>query len=178
LLKNLTSDYQNLLDVLDVSLGCRELMTLFKADMQYFGNALIVLDGDVTDETLNVIDEKIRTRMGNVLKLPGQVRPEELVRQYLLGLPSDHPYWAAGAQLGFTWDYFNDNTPEQYQGNEREKYKKWFVQHQQDFDTTRLYTYWAEDNPNDVSRFVFEFISAYNKVADRVSLPRLNIPSA
>ena len=173
--KNLISDYQNLLEILDVALGCRELMTLFKADMVYFGNTLIVLDGDVEETTLNVVDSHTRDRVGNIIKLPCDIRPEQVIYDYLVHLPSDHPYWAAGATLGFTWDYFNDNGPmsSQYQGNDREKYKKWFLLHQPDFDTTRLYAFWAEDNPNEVNQFKGAFINAYNKVADRISIPRI-----
>ena len=175
--KNLLINHQHLLEVLDIALGCSELMTLFKADMTYFGNVLIMLDGDVEEKTLNIVDSKTRDRLGNIIKLPNDVRPEEVMYKYLLALPSDHPYWGIGATLGFTWDYFNDSGPtsNQYTGDERDKYKKWFLQHQSDFDTTKLYSYWAEDNPDDVNAFVGAFINAYNKVADRTSIPRIQI---
>jgi energy-coupling factor transporter ATP-binding protein EcfA2 len=177
--KNLLSDYLNLLNILEVSLGCCELMTLFNADMEYFGNTLILLDADVTEKTLNIVHKTARERLGNVLLLPGVERPEKIMHDYLLGLPPEHPYWGAGDRLGFTWQYFNDNGPmsTHYQGDEREKYKKWFTQHRQAFDSTRLFYYWMEDNTETVTSFVSHFKEAYNKIANRLSIPRIQVSS-
>ncbi|GHV27618.1 hypothetical protein FACS1894167_02940 [Synergistales bacterium] len=170
---HLVSDYLNLLDVLDVRLGCEELKTLLEADRVYFSNVIMVFDGDVSAESLPIDASK-----KNVIKLPGSVRPEQVIREYLLSLSSDHPYWQEGARVGFTWRTCKESGPgssEYSKGKEREQYKNWFVQHQKDFDATKLFSFWAEDNKKELDDFIVAFKNAYNAVAGRLSVPRLKI---
>ena len=51
---------------------------------------------------------------------------------------------------------------------QREKYKKWFVEHQAIFDSTKLYDFWAVDNKEHVEEFKKNFVNAYNAVASRI----------
>jgi predicted ATPase len=172
-LAHLLSNYQQFIEVLDVSLGCRELLNLLQADRIYFSNVIIAFDGDVV---IDADSQRIISRSMNVIKLPGDVRPEEVIYKYLLNLQSDHSYWEEGASSGFSWDYFNENgpgSPQFSQGVEREQYKNWFNAHRVDFDATKLFAFWAEDNAVVVSEFLVSFKSAYNSVADRLSVPRL-----
>lgn len=45
--------------------------------------------------------------------------------------------------------------------------KKWFVEHQTIFDSTKLFDFWANDNKEAVKKFKKEFVTAYNAVASR-----------
>jgi hypothetical protein len=170
-IRNLLPEYLMYIDLLNVTIGCQQLMSLYAADLNYFGNVLIVFDGDVKDENLNKVSEKIRRNLGNVLRLPGNVRPEQVIYEYLLDLKPDHEYWKAGESIGFTWDYFHDNGPMSGQfghGPEREQYKEWFKQHVQGFDSSHLMTYWARDNQQSVNQFVDNFIDSYNHISQRM----------
>ena len=170
-IRNLLPEYLMYIDLLNVTIGCQQLMSLYAADLNYFGNVLIVFDGDVKDENLNKVSEKIRRNLGNVLRLPGNVRPEQVIYEYLLDLKSDHEYWKAGESIGFTWDYFHDNGPMSGQFGhrpEREQYKEWFKQHVQGFDSSHLMTYWARDNQQSVNQFVDNFIDSYNHISQRM----------
>ena len=50
--KKLIPNYLSYVNILDVSLGHDEILKLYKADIEYFGKLLIVLDGDVPDEKI------------------------------------------------------------------------------------------------------------------------------
>ena len=68
------------------------------------------------------------------------------------------------------WTYFKENGPDSAKYNqekEREKYKKWFVEHQAILDSTKLYDFWAVDNKELVEEFKKNFVNAYNAVASR-----------
>lgn len=119
--------------MLDVKIGCDQLLSLYTGDVSYFGNVLIVLDGDVADKDLQTIPEQLRKRLNNIIRLPGNVRPEEVIYNYVLSLESEHPYWENAVKVDMNWTYFKENGPESSRynkGKERENYKKWFEDHQ------------------------------------------------
>ena len=170
-LKYLVQDYLVYVDELDITIGCDQLINLYGADLQYFGNTLIVFDGDVTEKQLSKIPKTMRDNLGNILKLPGEKSPEEMLYEYLLSLGSDHNFWSGGAQrVGFTWDYFNEHGPKSddyKQEKDREKYKKWFIDHRQFFESTKLMEFWKKDNPHLVQQFREDFRIAHNHIAKR-----------
>lgn len=171
-LSHIINEYLPYVDVLDVTIGCSELINLYKADIQYFGNVLLVFDGDVTESQLNKIPSQTRKNLGNILLLPGGKRPEEVIYNYLLSLDSDHEFWSGGAQrVGFTWDYFHEHGPtsaDYRQEAERERYKKWFIAHVQYFESVRLMDYWIRDNAQLVSEFKDNFKQSHNRIAKRM----------
>ncbi len=170
-LKYLVPDYLMYVDELDISIGCDQLINLYSADLQYFGNTLIVFDGDVTEKQLSKIPKAMRESLGNILKLPGEKRPEEILYEYLLSLGPDHEFWSSSAQrVGFTWDYFNEHGPtsdDYKQEKERERYKKWFIDHHQLFESIKVIDFWMKDNTALVQKFKEEFRVAFNHIAKR-----------
>lgn len=171
-LSKLVSDYLPYVDVVDITIGCTELINLYKADLQYFGNALLVFDGDVKESQLNKVPAQTRRHLGNVLLLPGGKRPEQVIYEYLLSLGPDHDFWTGSAHcLGFTWDYFKENGPfsdDYKQETEREKYKKWFIKHQPFFETTHVMDYWMRDQSILVAEFRKHFKESHNHIAKRM----------
>lgn len=171
-LKYLVPDYLDSTEILDIRIGCDQLINLFNADNQYFGNTLIVFDGDVTGKQLSKIPQSVRDNLGNLLILPGEKSLEELLYQYLLSLDSDHEYWYKEARrVGFTWDYFNEHGPtsnDYTQEKDRERCKQWFINHQKQFENTKLIDYWIRDNRETVEKFQKDFFTAYNHIAKRM----------
>jgi hypothetical protein len=169
---NIVGDYLPYIDVLDVTIGCDQLINLYNADLQYFGNTLIVFDGDVEEKQLSKIPEQTRENLGNILILPGGTNPEKVIYNYLISLGPEHDFWSGGAQkVGFTWDYFNEHGPfsdDYCQEKDREKCKKWFINHRQYFDNTKLMDYWMRDNAELVSAFKEIFKVAHNHIAKRM----------
>lgn len=161
------------LELLETYIGCDELINLFNADISYFKNILIVLDGDVKEKQLNKIPAPLREKIGNIIKLPGDKRPEEIIYKYLINLQPEHDYWKAEtSSYGFTWDYFNDHGPlsDDYKSeNERDRYKKWFNSHKPFLETTKLIEFWIRDNPDIVCCFKNEFQQVYNRIAKRTT---------
>lgn len=169
-LNNLVPDYLVYIDELDIKIGCDQLINLYGADLQYFGNTLIVFDGDVSEKQLSKIPKAMRDNLGNILRLPGEKPPEEVLYEYLLSLGADHDFWSNGARVCFTWDYFNEHGPKSddyKQEKDREKYKKWFIDHRQFFETTKLMDFWKRDNSELVQKFRNEFRIAHNRIAKR-----------
>lgn len=174
--KHLVSNYMPFLDVLEANVGCVELMSLYRADTSYFGNSLIVLDGDVEDKIIQTVPEKLRYHFANIVKLPGNLRPEEVIYNYLIMLPEDHDFWSV-TNGGLTWTYFKENGPlsaEYTQEKERDKYKTWFKKHQELFDVYHLMDYWIRDNNELVQVFLNQFRKAYNAVAQRMMAPLIS----
>ena len=170
LLKKLIPEYLPYVEILNVKIGCDQLLSLYMGDVSYFGNVLIVLDGDVKDKDLEIIPTNLRNRLNNIIKLPGSVRPEEVIYRYIISLEPEHPYWENASKVNMSWTYFKENGPDSSrytQEKEREKYKKWFTDHQTIFDSTKLFEFWVNDNKELVSGFKELFKEAYNSVANR-----------
>ena len=181
-LQKLVNTYLGRIEILDISMGCNYLLDLFKADPAYFGNVMIVLDGDVSESDIGKVPDSMRRAKKNIVKLPGTHRPEQVVYEYIKSMPSEHPYWVAATEASFNWDSFNNHAPDssdylRFQ-KERDKYKNWFNDHKEIFDETKLFDYWAEDNPNMVGEFLNEFINSYNNIAERQSIPNITVPNA
>ncbi len=171
-LNHLIPDYLSYVDVLDVTIGCDQLINLYNADIQYFGNTLIIFDGDVTEKQLSKIPQNARNNLGNIIKIPGGKPPEEVLYHYLLHLGAEHDFWSGSAQrVGFTWDYFNEHGPfsdDYRQEKDRERYKKWFIDHRQYFDSTKLMEFWMRDNKVCVYDFKNAFKKSHNHIAKRM----------
>lgn len=170
-IQKLIPEYMPFVNLLNVKIGCDQLLSLYTADISYFGNSLIILDGDVKEKDMEVIPEQLRKKLNNIVLLPGIIRPEEVIYQYLLSLDSEHPYWESAGKVDMNWTYFKENGPDSCkyeQGKERERYKKWFVEHQVVFDSTNLFNFWANDNKEVVRKFKENFVESYNAVASRI----------
>ena len=170
-ISKLVPEYLPYVEVLDVKIGCDQLLSLYTGDISYFGNVLIVLDGDVKDKDLRTIPGQLRKKLDNIIKLPGTVRPEEVIYEYILNLESEHPYWENAAKVDMNWTYFKENGPDSSRYNQekdREKYKKWFADHEMIFNSTKLFEFWANDNRKLVEEFKKNFVKSYNAVANRI----------
>lgn len=176
-INKLVPEYLPYVDILDVKIGCDQLLSLYKGDLSYFGNVLIVLDGDVSDEAIETASKNIRKHLNNIIKLPGGVRPEEVIYKYIISLDSEHPYWEHASKVGMNWTYFKENGPDSSRYNqekEREKYKKWFEEHRAFFDSTNLFEFWADENKQEVEKFKEKFKECYNSIAKRMFSPIIN----
>ena len=166
-IRKLVPEYLSYVELLDVTIGCNQLLNLYNGDVLYFGNVLIVLDGDVQDKNMEVLPEKLRK---NIVKLPGSERPEEVIYNYILSLDSEHPFWENANKVDMNWTYFKENGPDSSnysQGEERERYKQWFKDHQRFFDSIKLFEFWAKDNKEMIDAFKRDFKEAYSAVASR-----------
>ena len=154
-IKHILGDMADEFDFVEASIGCNELMRLYKSDIEYFRNALIIFDGDVKEEQLNdKIGKSLREAFGNIISLMGEKRPEEVIYDYIMNLDSDHEFWVAGDGFGLSWDYFKTRGPDSYEKvKPREKYKIWFKDNLPLFEVTKLMDFWIRDNESVVEEF-------------------------
>lgn len=175
-IERLIPEYLENIEIVKCKLGCANLVSLMNGDPSYFGNTLIIFDGDLPTATENDIKYP---HLGNYIKLPGNKQnPEELLYNYILSLPSDHPYWVDenSRRLNFTHRYFRENGPgsENFnRGELRIQQKNWFKYHQRGFEQTNIYNCWASDNVEIEQEFKTQFVNAYNKIATRLCISRL-----
>ena len=157
------------LEILETNIGCDQLLNLYSADLNYFGNVLIVLDGDVENDKINKLPQF--DRLKNIIKLPGEIRPEEVIFNYISSLESEHPFWEKVEISSITWQYIDDNSPNspKYSGlsKDRDKYKKWFQDNESWIDSLNVFEFWSRDNKKMVNAFIDNFIQAYNSIAER-----------
>ena len=159
-------------DFLDVSLGCKQIASLYAGDFSYFREKVVVFDGDVSVEEIDgKIPPAVREGGGNIVFLPGEKRPESLLWDYLSKRPTDgSPLWEDLGAVGVSWENLVESAPEDmYPGEtKRNMYKHWFRRYERTFERARVVEHWANDNRSEADAFVRDFMRAYNTVAKRV----------
>lgn len=173
-LKKLVPEYIGKVNLLEIKMGCENLIQLRMQDRQYFSKVLFVFDGDVDENKIN--------QFKNVIKLPENRSPEKVLLDYLLNISSDseHEIWhdPISREQGFSIKTFKGiyREIEKELGNgkvPREVYKEWFNKYLPLFEDIRLYDYWARDFKDHVENFKSKFKDSYNEVATLNSIPKL-----
>jgi len=175
LIRKLLEKYSIRFKLLEVSIGRDQLLQMLANDLINFSQYMYILDGDVSDSHIETCIQKISpAKIGCILKLPGDKRPEQVIWEYLEQLSSDHPFliWG-GKQMGYSKRTITEHGPfsAEYNGydKERDKFKKWFNDNQQLIND--VYESWCTDNRQNVEKFVADFIAAYNWIARRCFIP-------
>ena len=163
-LKKLIDKFSMFVRCIESKLPCSILLQLNKNDPLYFSNIIFILDGDVQEQ-----DIKNSNKYGNIVKLPGKVRPEQIIYEFLLELETDSQLWQNGLQVSFTKETIREYGPysDKYRGREREKFKHWFKDNLELFEALNVFDYWVEKNKDEVDKFIESFRKAYNKIAKR-----------
>ena len=168
LLKKLVGKFNIYINPIKIQLGCEQLLRLNKADPKYFSNIMFILDGDVGDDKI-----KKNSNFNNIVKLPGNVRPEELIYNFLDDLDSDDLFWANTFHIGFNKESLHEHGPHssKYQGKERDRFKQWFNDNLHIFESFDVFDSWKEHNEEDYNKFINEFTNTYNTIAKRTFSP-------
>lgn len=159
---------------IDCTLPCSSLIDLSvrKVPSFSFPNSIIFLDGDVRGSGSKVTS-KIRS-LKNIVILPTSKSPERILADYLHNLDDDSPIWA-NINPDFTKSYcFKDHTLFEIE-NHREKAKEWFNLHLKEWgaNATKVINPWMAANKKEVDQFISDFVVAYNKFADELSLKNI-----
>jgi AAA15 family ATPase/GTPase len=135
--------------------GMNELLNLVERGIPVFKDALIVLDGDAR----KVIKNK---SVKNLVLLPTDIRPENLIYDFLLKLPECDEFWQGVA--GYSKEYFLGNKPSTL--NDRVVMKAWFNEHLQHWGKkgALIFKRWAEDNTHLTEKFNNELETALSKL--------------
>jgi len=111
------SDLKSKLEIKKFNSGAGNYDNLLRNKFPEFRKTLIVVDGD------QCMNNRLR-RNANVLFLPGSVRPENLIYEFLCGLAEDDEFWESGLG-GYDKQVFLNRRPENTAS--REIMKRWFT---------------------------------------------------
>lgn len=160
--------------LIEASFGCDMLLQLYRHDYPYMRDRVLVLDGDVTDDKIkDQIPALYLREGGNIVRLPGDVRPEEVIWNYLDNVDPNDPVLANLAPYDYTIKAIKENGPltptySSY-SPERNKFKAWFKDNQIVFSDAKVAQAWANAHPKLAWQFIEAFTNAYNRVARRTS---------
>lgn len=158
------------LNFIDVSLGCGNLIDLAsrKIPTFIFPNSIIVLDGDVKNEKKQ--NNRVK-RIKNILLLPTNKSPEQIVSQFLNDLSDTHSLWKnidANYSKQYCFQYFvNDEIQ-----NKRSIAKEWFNSQLRLWgrNATKVLTHWKNENNELVNEFNNNFAELYNDFVIKLEL--------
>ena len=175
-IQHLLSPFSSRIRLVNYTDGCDKLLSLLENDSDYFKNILFIFDGDLDDTTTKCKD--LKYKFANIIKLPGnKMRPESVFYNYLTSLDSSHPLLQDHLEKGLTLRKIRNEGPEsskyKHYIEEREKYKQWFKDNLDMFNSIDLYSYWAADNQDDISTFINQFKTSFNIVASRTHTPKI-----
>jgi AAA15 family ATPase/GTPase len=141
------------LNFVKVNLGCGNLIQLatVKIPEFTFPNSMIILDGDVKSENKNY---KKCKKLKNVVILPTDKSPEQIISQFLYDLSDSDPLWS---KIDVTFDHqfcFENYSNQQIQ-NDRNKAKKWFNDHIKLWgrNASKVMNEWKAKNKDQVQEF-------------------------
>ncbi len=160
-IKSLLGRKTKYLNFIDISLGCGNLIQLAtsKVPSFIFPNSIIVLDGDVKEDKKQYTRAK---KIKNLLLLPANKSPEQIISQFLFNLPDANPLWKS---IDETFDHgfcFQNFSNEEIQAD-RDKAKKWFNQHINLWgrNASKVLNYWKQENAAEVQEFNNIFDNLY-----------------
>lgn len=148
-------------------MGCCSLVDLMNCE-PCFRNYIVVFDGDFSQE------KRIKKNKGNYILLPPmkkkKMSPEQLLRDFIFSKKASNYLKEASESTDgqVKLEYFKENDlEEEGKKNNREQHKAWFKKHKSTFEKTKLYDFWAKENPEIVEEFQKNFIKIYNEIAQR-----------
>lgn len=138
------NEYKKSVEIIKISLGAENLISLVKnLKIPEFINSIILLDGDQVKSK--------GTLPKNFVLLPGQVRPENVMLNFLINLPETDDFWSSELG-GYNKQTFINSVPGI---QNRESMKKWFNS-QLSFwglEGKNLFKKWIDANPKEVETF-------------------------
>ena len=150
---------------IDTDFSCDQLLKMHRQD-DYFKTVIIAVDGDVAQEKIAALPGN-----DNIIKLPGDVRPERMLYKYLLSLDPAHPLWPKGMQIGFTRkaiiEYGPDSAEYNQNDKERERDKAWFRKNKHIFEQLDIIGLWKSDNQCLVTEFNTKLRKALGSAAHK-----------
>ncbi len=163
------------LDLIDCSFGCNQLMQLYIHDFAYMRDRILIFDGDVSEASIDDnIPKPLRDIGKNIVTLPGEARPEQVIYDFLVSY-DDEAFWDASFARGaFSKDMLVARGPEgeeyRCEANDRNRYKKWFNDHLVILEQIGAFEAYKKEHAAEVEKFVQNVTEAHNVIAARTSI--------
>jgi AAA15 family ATPase/GTPase len=162
--KSLIGRKTKFLNFVKVNLGCGNLIQLAtnKVPSFSFPNSIIILDGDVKQNNKQL---RAVNKLKNVLLMPTDKSPEQLIANFLDGLDDSNPLWS---NIDDTFDHqycFQDISNDEVQ-QDRDKAKEWFNKHLPIWgrNASKVLSEWKKTNKDSVIEFNCKFDVLLNKL--------------
>ncbi len=138
-------DYNCQNDFKNMSLSCGVYKTLIDNGFEEFFRSVVVLDGDFRSQIQQTNDN-------SVVLLPGALRPENIVKDFLISLPETDSFWAN--EHKYTKRVFLNNITGVV--DNRKSMKKWFNEDIEywGIDGNNLFQRWKELNPAEANAVI------------------------
>jgi len=154
----LLKEYTANVKLLEVTFGDDQLLSLYKADPEYFSTVLIVLDGDTPVKEIKKALKTAKIDFRNITQLPGKDSPEKVLFHFIDGLQKNDPFWKKNEDSGFTYRHFLEHGPLsskylKYKDEERLMYKHWLIDNKQLFNQIKILEYWVSKNKSTATKF-------------------------
>jgi len=142
----------------DVSLGAGNYVNLIRARFPEFNNSLVVLDGDYRKN----LDKKF---IKKVVFLPGIIRPESVILDFLKSLPEADSFWETAG--GYTKRVFIQQSLNLR--DDRVVMKNWFNSEKQYWGKgcAKLFSRWKVENIVEVESFVADLNKKLSAIFDQ-----------
>ena len=173
LIKHLIPDeYLSKIELLDTTVGSNEIISLAKCDRSFFNNRVIVIDGDIRNESSKVNEiNSLNAQKSHILILPTSTSIEKSLLDFLLGDSMN----IANYYEDEAADRFNITRSAMINKNEnlraecanrpaREVYKEWFNEFLIVFNETHLLEYWKKEHENEVKEFIESFTATVDEL--------------
>ena len=144
----ITQEIRAELEIKQFNYGADSYQSLLKERFPEFKGSLIILDGDKSNGANP-------TKSKNLLFLPGTVRPENVLLDYLDKLSTDDDFWESHTG-GYNKQVFLKNKPTSTAN--RIAMKSWFNAEKKNWGSggRKLFNRWKKDNPALLERFNVE----------------------
>lgn len=151
------------LKFIDIPLGCGNLIELASKKVPSFTlpNSIIILDGDVKKE---IKPNKKVKKIKNILLLPTEQSPEQIVANFLDNLDSSDILWS-NIDKTYNHNYcFSDYSNEDIQ-NDRDKAKRWFKSQLKHWgrNAFKVLKPWKKENKASIAGFLSDFDKLHKK---------------
>ncbi len=158
---------------ISIPFGCGNLIELCtkKVPGFKFPDSIIVLDGDVRNDSKKL---KVANQLTNMLILPGDKSPEQLLASFLHGLSDESPVWASIYEGYEKQHCFEDHRLSDIL-TKRDVAKAWFRSQQETWgkNCARVINPWIQNNQDEVKTFIKSVKEIQNKIAKELSMDHL-----
>lgn len=138
-----------------ITFGYENLIQLINKKIPEFKNSLVVLDGDAKTKVN-------RLKLTNIVCLPSDIRPENLIFNFLNDLDESDEFW--GGMGGYSKEYFIKTQPSCL--NDRNSMKNWFNNNLEHWGTNgkKVFSRWLQDHQEEAEQFNKELEVVINRL--------------
>lgn len=132
---------------------------LYRGGVPEFKDNIVLLDGDVEGKNW-----KNPPKNSNIMFLPGGYPPEQVIYNLLYSLDENDSFWD-NSMSGYSKQVCFRGYPNKLE--EIDHIKQWYKSQKDVISYAKFLNLWKKKKPEEVEKFICDFIKTYNKIAQR-----------